>query len=262
MGIPSNSKQQEGNKLTERIETGALIEAKTIRTLKELAEAEAEEERWHAYNVELLRSILDNPGAEREYAESMVSVTRKGDSFPDQLEAFRARLRRRINVLRSFQERLDLMTTVKPPDLDSVFLVHGHDGVRETVARFIEKLRLKVIILDEQPLRGRTIIEQIEHNSRVGFAIILLTPDDVGGSQLTPHTLRSRARQNVIFELGYFCGLLGRSRVCALYKDDLELPSDFQGVLYLPLDSQEAWKLKLIRELKAAGIPVDPAKVI
>lgn len=131
-----------------------------------------------------------------------------------------------------------------------VFVVHGHDGeAKEATARLLEKIELEPIILHEQPNQGRTIIEKFEAHSGVGFAIVLLTPDDVGSSKTSPDELKPRARQNVILELGFFTGKLGRSRVCALYKPDVEIPSDFQGVLFIPLDPNGAWRLKLIQEL-------------
>lgn len=143
-----------------------------------------------------------------------------------------------------------------------VFIVHGHDEqARETVARFVEKLGLEAIILHEQPNAGRTIIEKFEDYSNVQFAIVLLTPDDVGkGSSETE--LNPRARQNVIFELGFFIGKLTRKNVCALYKEGVEILSDYQGVLYHPLDLGGGWKLALAKELKAAGFNIDMNKVI
>lgn len=139
-----------------------------------------------------------------------------------------------------------------------VFVVHGHDeAVKESVARFIEKLDLQAIILHEQPNAGRTIIEKIEAYANVDFVVVLLTPDDMGASQNQPQELRPRARQNVIFELGYFIGKFGRSKVCALYKEKVELPSDYQGVLYLPLDPGGSWRLALAKEIKGIGIDID-----
>ena len=86
-------------------------------------------------------------------------------------------------------------------------MVHGHDeAAKEAVARFIEKLDLKVTILHEQPNAGRTIIEKFEAHSSVNFAVILLTPDDVGAPREKSTDGQARARQNVIFELGYFTG--------------------------------------------------------
>lgn len=143
-----------------------------------------------------------------------------------------------------------------------IFLIHGHDeGTKETVARLLGKLGLNPIILHEQPNKGRTVIEKFEAHSDVGFAVALLTPDDLGGPKSSPDKLNSRARQNVILEMGYFIGKLGRARVCALYIEGVEIPSDIHGVLYVPLDSTGAWRWKLANEIKAAGIDVDMNKV-
>ena len=139
-----------------------------------------------------------------------------------------------------------------------VFVVHGHDNeAKETVARFIERLRLSPVILHEQPNSGRTIIEKFEVFSDVGFAVVLLTPDDIGAPSSQPKNLKARARQNVILELGYFMGKLSRFRVCALYKQGVEIPSDYQGVLYIELDPAGAWKKKLAQELVEANFSID-----
>jgi predicted nucleotide-binding protein len=142
-----------------------------------------------------------------------------------------------------------------------IFIVHGHDdGARQTVARFIERIGFEAVILSEQANQGRTIIEKIEAHCDVGFAVVLLTPDDVGGK--SSDALRPRARQNVLLELGYFMAHLGRQRVCALAKGDVEIPTDFAGVVWEPLDEREAWKTALARELKAAGYDIDWNKVM
>jgi predicted nucleotide-binding protein len=139
-----------------------------------------------------------------------------------------------------------------------VFVVHGHDeATKEAVARFLAKLDLEPIILHEQPNQGRTVIEKFEGHSEVDFAVILLTPDDVGHAAGAPDKVRPRARQNVLFELGYFIGRLGRSRVCALHKGNVEILSDYDGVVYIPMDDAGGWRLLLAREIKAARIDVD-----
>lgn len=144
------------------------------------------------------------------------------------------------------------------PNSRSVFVVHGRDNAaKETVARFLEKLGLRAIILHEQPNKGATLIEKFEANSDVGFAVVLLTPDDRGGVASEPSRMSPRARQNVVLELGYFIGKLGRQRVCALYMEGVEIPSDFQGVVYVPYDAGNTWRLQLATELKAAGIEAD-----
>ena len=152
-------------------------------------------------------------------------------------------------------------TVLKPPFSRKIFIVHGHDdGARETVARFLERIGLEAVILHEQANQGRTIIEKVVANSDVGFAVVLLTPDDEGcvkGGMLEP-----RARQNVLLELGYFIGRLGRDKVCALKRGTLEIPSDFAGVVWETMDSNGGWKQALARELEAAGHSIDWNKVM
>lgn len=145
-----------------------------------------------------------------------------------------------------------------------IFLVHGHDeGILHETARFLETLDQEVVILREQPNQGRTIVEKFEEYADVGFTVVLLTPDDQGGTRsMSLEELRPRARQNVVFELGYFIGRLGRNRVCALYRGGLEMPSDYSGVLYIELDDRGAWRLQLAKELRAAGLPVDMNKAL
>lgn len=145
-----------------------------------------------------------------------------------------------------------------------VFISFGHDEEAiTTVAKFVENLGLEATVLDEQPNNGLTVIENLEkYADDTEFAIALLTPDDVGalkdeaGRQLNP-----RARQNVIFELGYFIGKLNPNRVCLLYKEGVELPSNIPDVVYVPMDSANGWKLKLGQEMRNAGLPVDLNKL-
>ena len=143
-----------------------------------------------------------------------------------------------------------------------IFLVHGHDdSARETVARFLERLGLEVIILHEQPNHGRTIIEKFEKYSDVSFAVVLLTADDKGCSVRDEAAgLNLRARQNVVFELGFFIGKLGRERVCALHKGTLELPSDYSGIVYVSMDG--SWKLDLAKEIKQIIPRIDMNKAL
>jgi len=127
-----------------------------------------------------------------------------------------------------------------------VFLVHGHDyGAVHEIARFLEKARLEAVVLQEQPNAGSTVIEKLSEHSNVGFAVVLMTEQ------------RLRSRQNVILELGYFLGKLGRQRVTVLYRRGVEIPSDYTGVLFIPFDEAGAWRLFLARELKTAGLEVD-----
>ncbi len=155
---------------------------------------------------------------------------------------------------------------IKPsgaPGNRKVLIVHGHDeAAKHMVARFIGKLDLKPVILHEQENEGKTIIEKLEKHAAVDFAVVLLTPDDIGYPASNPDEKKPRARQNVVMELGLFIGALGRSRVCAMKKGDIEIPSDISGVIYVPLDDQGGWKVKLAKEIRAAGISVDMNKAL
>jgi hypothetical protein len=146
---------------------------------------------------------------------------------------------------------------VADPASGSVFLVHGRDSqAKNEVALVLARAGLEVTILHEQPNGGRTIVEKFEdHAGAAAFSVVLLTPDDVGGpvgGQMTP-----RARQNVVGEMFWFAGKLGRKRVCALLKGDVEIPSDFAGLVYTDMDDRGAWKPDLLRELQTAGYVVD-----
>jgi hypothetical protein len=120
-----------------------------------------------------------------------------------------------------------------------IFIVHGHEGEpREAVSGFLRKIDFMPVILHEQSNQGRTIVEKFEAHAEVDFAVVLLTPDDVGGP--IGGAQQPRARQNVILELGYFIGKLGRQNVCAIKLGDLEIPSDIIGVVWTPFDAHGA----------------------
>ncbi|MBK8511685.1 MAG: nucleotide-binding protein [Saprospiraceae bacterium] len=158
-------------------------------------------------------------------------------------------------------ERSSKTETFKGEAIYKAFVVHGHDeAAKEKTARFLEKLTLKPIILSE--CGGiDSIIKKIEMYSDVSFAVILLTPDDEGrksgSNDLTP-----RARQNVILELGYFIARLGPENVFVLKKGNIELPSDYNGIMYISMDDGDTWKMKLAKEIKFIGIDVDLNRII
>lgn len=138
-----------------------------------------------------------------------------------------------------------------------IFLVHGHDHrLLHEVARVLERATgREVIVLHEQASRGRTVLEKFEdHAQLASFAVVLLTADDVGGA--AGQEKKPRARQNVVFELGFFFGQLGRERVCVLLEEGVEQPSDMAGLVYVAADAPGNWKYSLSRELQASGIEV------
>jgi predicted nucleotide-binding protein len=167
-----------------------------------------------------------------------------------------------LNTEQEIQRNVVISKTQPATERHRIFLVHGHDDAAlQQLARFLEKLDQEIVILREQANRGQTIIEKFEDYSDVGFAVVLLTPDDKGGSiAVSTEEHLPRARQNVIFELGFFLGKLGRSHVCVLYSKGVDIPSDYSGVLYVELDKEGGWKLRLAKELKTVGFSIDMNK--
>ncbi len=150
------------------------------------------------------------------------------------------------------------------PDNRDIFVVHGRDdGAKDAVARCLERLGFNPIILKEKPNLGRVLIEKFEQNAMdIIYAVIILTPDDIGGLADTPHEhLEQRARQNVIFEIGFFVGAIQRARVCVLLKGHMPFPSDIEGIAWIPLDDRGAWQLLLANEIAESGIKVDLNKL-
>lgn len=267
-------------KISDRIKKAEPLKDPEIRTHADFELIKREYEKWSDYNEELLQRLFDNDVIKKEYEyaypQSDVSVSPfgEGPNLREEFRNYKDTVSIKIHTLESILERLELIPEssgilgIGPVEKSSkpigpeVFLVHGHnEGIKQTVARYIEKLDLRPIILHEQPNEGRTIIEKFEKYSTVSYAVILLTPDDVGASIDEKDNLKFRARQNVILELGFFLGRLGRERVCALYTRDVEIPSDYKGVLYISLDDG-AWQLLLARELKSAGLKVDLNKAL
>ena len=188
------------------------------------------------------------------------------EPFQRGMQKAQAQLRSLVDEIEEYWPDEELDVVGRPvPNVSSgsgskVFVIHGHDeAAKLAIAGFLRELGLEPVILAEQPSGGKTIIEKFETHADVGYAVALLTADDFGSRQ-GDDAVRPRARQNVIFELGYFIGRLGRKRVCALTKGQPEIPSDYSGVVYIPMAS-DAWKMELIKELKAAGFDVDANKV-
>jgi predicted nucleotide-binding protein len=150
--------------------------------------------------------------------------------------------------------------------LEKIFVAHGHDiEMLSAIESFILKLGLKPVILRNQPSRGRTIVEKIEDYSEVSSAVVLLSPDDNAYPRGTSSSdAKLRARQNVIFELGFFIGKLGRHNVIAVHRTDerFEMPTDYEGVIFTPYDEGGGWKLALAKELQAIGFELDAANLL
>ena len=194
-------------------------------------------------------------------------------SKQDKLDTWNLSKDQSSNIINTIKEEILLFadedgepaeSTDTGPMSDKIFVVHGHDEeLKLSVTLTLEKLDLNPIILHEMPNKGRTIIEKFTDYSDVGFAVVLLSPDDIA------HTVNAddesyRARQNVVLELGFFLGKLGRPRVATIHREhkNFKMPSDYDGVIFTPYDAKGAWKFELANELKAAGYDIDVNKLL
>jgi predicted nucleotide-binding protein len=262
-------------KVEGRIRLIEKIQGRHLESEKDYETYRSDVMKWWSYNQAMLRRMFTDHSISEEYSIAIPQEIERDwqhcsfiglqDSVAHQV----VKLRSMLEQLEFYPERSADASTIGQrsatrDDLIKIFVVHGHDeGALQAVARFLDTIGLKAIVLREQPDQGRTIIEKFDACAReVGFAVVLLTPDDLGGPAYAPDQA-ARARQNVIFELGYFVGSLGRGRVCLLRKGDVEIPSDLFGVIYSDFDHPaESWKVKLARELKAAEFEFDSAKVL
>jgi len=264
--------------LKDRIQIGEEILNRQIQTREQLEEARENNADWNSYNSELLKQSFNNEYNEykKSYDEMNFYYGMLGGRTQNELVEFQEKLQSKLTNLNQLLSKVDLMKSQVPDQVatsivaiqgdglpsTNVFIVHGHNNeVKVNVARTLEKLGLNPIILHEQANAGKTIIEKFENHSDVGFAIILMTDDDFGKAK-GEENLNPRTRQNVILEMGYFIGKLGRERVCPLYVKGVELPSDLYGLLYTEVDASENWKIKMAKELKAAGYDIDVNKII
>lgn len=269
-------------KLSERITLGREMLRVPIRSFDDHKAVEQKYYTWTEYNEALLRRLFDTEDEVNEYQGGGLAFVSVGGEIrlSDEIKDLHDRITSKVRKLESLQERLSLYTvsatlTVSPrpvqqvsqPSFDGreVFIVHGRDEhMKEAVARLVSTLGLEPIILNEQVNLGRTIIQKfMDHANKVVYAIVLLTPDDVGRlASEEAGELKPRARQNVLMELGFFLGRLGPERVCAIRVGNVELPSDYSGVLFIPYDAAGAWRFQVAQEMHAAGIPVDMNKLL
>jgi len=237
--------------------------------------------RWHERNKEIYRSSF--AVANNVYFHEYESQIRDHFYIDDIIKVYKEDIGRLKNQMQTDIERVDLMKcdvqkdatkSIEPKKLSQeIFIVHGHnEEMKQTVARVVSQLGLSPIILHEQPNGGRTIIEKFERNAEdIHFAIILLSADDLAASdrdlsgvkdeELRQH-LEKRARQNVVFEMGYFAGKLSRANVFFLLQDGVAKPGDLDGIVYTAYDAARAWRFELVKELKNAGYKVSADQVL
>ena len=272
------SREDMKNKIQERIQKGLSLYQRSINSSSDLDDFDAEYRKWSDFNAELLKRSFTNEDFKSEYdGGDFYGNFLLDPSLGQQINDSKDRLQSKIRKLESIMERLELIT-ISPSIVDEatttkstsavktkkVFIVHGRDEISKTnLEVFLREIGLEPIVLHRQADIGQTVIEKFEANSDVGFAFILLTPDEI--AYLSPQDLlpdderqkELRARPNVMFEFGYFVGKLGRSKVCCLYTGDVVIPSDLNGLIYKKYTSSiEEVAYSIMKDLRATGYVV------
>lgn len=147
-----------------------------------------------------------------------------------------------------------------------IFVISGSDEeMKQVTSVALTKLGLAPVIMREQPRQGRRIVEHFEDYSDVGFAVILLSPDDyVFSKDDSPSKRTLKPKQDLIFTFGFILGKLDKSKVLVFYKEseNFEVPTDYDGIQFTAFDDRDSWKLALIRELKTAGYAIDQNAIL
>jgi len=274
------SREEFNQFLEKRILIGEELYQRKIQTKEDFKENKEDFYNWCDYNSEYLKHAFNKETNEYktsfERAGAISISIIGGRQTPNQeLKEFKEKIELKVKNLKKLLAKTELLkisseietqNTVEKttPELNKsqVFIVHGHDDEAKTkTARFVERLGFEAIILHEKASGSKTIIEKIEEYSNVGFGIILYTPCDIGAKNTDNPDLKTRARQNVVFEHGFLIGKIGRNNVCALVKGDVETPNDISGVVYVSMDSADAWRYSIADEMKRAGYNVDKNKI-
>ena len=238
-------------------------------------------EGWKSYVYELLEAQF---GSDCKYVyEWNTYVTTHVSKREPILKQLTRNVNKALSLIESFLERINIYKRIgtkytaqlkeEVAKKKCVFIVHGHnEEMKQSVARVVGQMGLNPIILHEQPNGGKTIIEKFESNAdSINFAIILLSGDDLAASvcdlngvenEELRQRLEKRARQNVVFEMGYFVGKLGRNNVFFLLQDGVTKPGDLDGIVYTAYDAAHAWRFELVKELKTCGYDVDANKIL
>jgi predicted nucleotide-binding protein len=253
-------------KIASRIDIGQNLLGEPIQTRQDIDRVKSERKIWRSYNKQLLRTLFssDEPAVEYEgvgigIGGGIVSPDREVWLLHKDIERDLTQLRAILQNTELYQEAPTVsaasVTARAVPGGHAVFIVHGRAGREHEVARTVEQLGAEAVVLQERLHHGTaTLIEKLEREaSACGYAIVVYTGDDEG--RIVGATdLDSRARENVVLELGYFVGLLGREKVTILRDPDVTVPSDFQGAAYYTLDEAGAWKARIEGELRNAGL--------
>ena len=264
------------NKIQQQINKGKILFEENVINPQEFTESKENYQQWNDYNVELLKGLFNTHDESKCYARIHREIIMPNATLSARISIHKKHIGSSVANLRSLLNKLELIplsesindtqpsSSCRKQYGSKIFIVHGHDDIsKNELEIFLRSIGLEPIVLHRQADEGQTIIEKFEKHSDVGYAFILLTPDEVAylrSEDAKPDDERKkelRARPNVIFEFGYFVGKLGRSRVCCLHTGAVSLPSDVSGMIYKSYQSNiEEVSSIIMTDLKAAGYDI------
>lgn len=263
--------------LDDRIHLGEELYNRQVETQADLKRNKDDYYSWTRYNSEYLKKAFNKE--QNEYRKSyddtdsffFGSIGLRKSPLQD-LKSLKDKINHKVCILKKIRAKTDLMNIsvlksgvfkkhVVESNKSQIFIVPGQDVVaRDKVTSFIESLDLEVIILEDQAFSNQTLLEKIEANSNAKFAIIIYTPSQKDEKLLENGNVKLKAQQNKIFEHGFLMGKIGKSNVCALVNENIEMPNDISGAAYISMDKTDLWCYTLARELKKAGYTINMKK--
>ncbi|MBC8416126.1 MAG: nucleotide-binding protein [Candidatus Cloacimonetes bacterium] len=253
--------------LNKKITEGSQILEGPISNINQWKNAEKRYNSWNSENFELLKKIFKKNTIAKDYSSSEWTIGRiliSDLKLDEKTAKLYKDIEEKLNKLNSIKISLGVLESKTEETTESaknkVFYVHGTDcEITMKVLAFLKDIGLEPIILKDLAGAGKTLIDEVQNQSDVKYAIALLTPDNVGG--VYSEELQFRATQNVILEVGFFVGKYGRKNVSTLHHEDIELPADYHGYEYIKIDETDDWKSTLTKELKNAGFNIDLNKI-
>lgn len=249
-------------RLADLLREGTSLRRRLAPNRPALDAIETNRARWREQVAHALAHVDDGGHHLETFQKSLDGAL--PDAFGLRQKAVSAQLDTDLELLRTIVDRCTSSRSNKDAADGGVFLVHGRAELDKfKVQQFLTQvLSHPPIVIDQLAGGSLPLIEKFERFAGMSsIAVVLVTGDDEG-RLIDPNdrSLRRRARQNVIFELGYFRARLGASRVIVLKADDVEFPSDLGGVCYVSLSAD--WRIGLIGELKSCGATVHLERLV
>lgn len=263
--------------LDERIQLGEELYNRQVHTSADLKKNKDDYYTWNNFNSDYLRKAFNKEHNEyrKNYdeADSFFFGSQGLRNSPMQdLKSLKDKVSHKIITLKKIRTKTETMKTsvlksgvFKKHEMNNhrmqIFIVPGQDVVaRDKTTHFIESIGFEAIILEEQAFSNQTLLEKIEAFPDAKFGIVLYTPTPTEEKQLANENTKLKAQPNKIFEHGFLMGKIGKSNVCALVKESIEMPNDISGAVYISMDKTDLWCYTLAREMKKAGYAINMKK--